>query len=118
MRTLLGRPREWFPAVAALAATFVQLLVAFHADDLRQSLADFGGSPPLSTRIAVSSPWLFGTPLVLVGALAATWMGLARRPRARFATSVALAVAAGLALGFTHWALRQPLVQMDELLRP
>jgi len=104
---------------AALAIAILDgLLAGFGAADLRQTLADFATRPPRSTRMALSPAWLWGVPVAIVAGTVGAWRGLAARPRAQLVACIMLAVLALAALGYTHMALRAPLAEMYENLRP
>ncbi len=88
------------------------------AADMRRTLGDFATRLPLSTRLVQSPTWLWGIPLTLLAGTVGVWFGLASHPRARLVACIILAALAVTALGFTRMALRAPLEEMYENLRP
>jgi hypothetical protein len=84
----------------------VQLALASQLADLESMYRDFGTVKlPLLTRITISPAWMWGTPLLGMGLVAAL---LVKRPRS-YAYYVAAALVLAIVAGVTYWYPRAPI---------
>lgn len=103
-----GKPTFWHGVFAGFCGfvVIVQLAFASQLGDVAAMYRDFGSVQlPLATRITTHAAWMFGTPLVGIGAVAAL---LVKRPRS-LAIYIAVAALVTLIAAATYWYPRAPI---------